>query len=65
MRIVHEAIPAPKMGQQRYKEAFLFLPMRIGNETRFLEKAAWSEVYVEGSVEGDGNFWAKDEWLNK
>ncbi len=35
----------PEVGDIRNRAGFLFMPRRIGDETRWLEYAEWSEVY--------------------
>ncbi len=42
MRWTHKT---PKCGDYRFIRGFLFLPKRIGNETRWLEFALWEEHY--------------------
>lgn len=36
--------PLPKEGDLRNRKAFLFLPMTIDKETRWLEFAEWAEI---------------------
>lgn len=35
----------PKEGDLRARRGFLFLPKTIGRETRWLERAYWTEAY--------------------
>jgi hypothetical protein len=35
----------PTQGEMRTRQGFLFLPLTINKETRWLEKAAWLETY--------------------
>lgn len=37
--------PNPQEGERRVRRAFLWWPRTIGNETRWLERAAWVEEW--------------------
>lgn len=37
----------PKLGDTRKRSGFLFFPMAINHERRWLEKATWIEKYCE------------------
>lgn len=39
--------PNPPPGTNRICKAFLWLPMKLGNETRWLETACWQETFFE------------------
>ncbi len=52
MRIYH-----PMIGETRVKTRFLFLPVRIGDQTRWLERATWEEGYI--------GVWEKKWWVSK
>jgi hypothetical protein len=41
--------PEPKRWAVRVCKGFLFLPITIGGETRWLEHAYWLEVYSNGA----------------
>lgn len=56
MRIMH-----PSAGSVRYKKKFLLLPVRIGNETRWLERAVIRQTY-RPEWNGIGYTYA---WVNK
>ena len=65
MRFIHQGPKAPpKIGDRRNQEAFLLLPKRILDETRFLENAVWEEKYLETMVEGDPPLWVPINWVN-
>lgn len=49
--------PYPEFGETRIKKGFLFLPKRVDNELRWLEKATWMERYTY-------NKWYIIRWLN-
>ncbi len=52
MRISHKSY---KAGAQRLKKRFLWLPLTLGDETRWLEKAMVLQEYVEAmGVDMDG-----------
>ncbi len=48
-------------GEKRIISKFLWLPKRILNETRWLEKTSWIEEYV---LHWDVNFWFAKSWLD-
>ena len=45
MRIIHKAFASPVVGATREIDKFIIFPKRIGNETRFLERAVYLEEY--------------------
>lgn len=57
-----ESKPKPKMGETRIKSKFLFLPKKINNQWRWLEKATWEEVF--GYKKYDFKSWSANKWLN-
>lgn len=68
MRTYHK--PEPKTGDRRHVRQFIIIPKRIGDETRWLERATWAEQYIEylrastvGTVRVRG--WVPIEWINK
>lgn len=53
----------PYEGMIIFKSRFLWLPKRIGNQSRWLEKATWAEKYIwNGKV---GKHWSPVKWINK
>ena len=65
MRFKHEnRIP----GQQRVISKFLFIPKRIGDETRWLEKATIRQTLnlMRGDAESGGRWceWIDTEWID-
>ena len=54
---------APSIGAERICCDFLWLPMKIGGITRWLEFAYWKEVYLQESPEY-GPFWIAQEWAD-
>ena len=50
-----------KIGEMRERTAFLFLPKRIGYETRWLEHATWREYHSPSNLTG----WEPLEWIDK
>jgi hypothetical protein len=56
----------PEYGDTRDREGFLFLPKRIGLETRWLEKASWEEEYYKNYTECGYRYgtWEPTRWLN-
>ena len=55
----------PNNGEKRTRKAFLFLPKKIGEETRWLEFAKWLEHYNIGVSNAGGNVvehWVIDGW---
>jgi hypothetical protein len=52
----------PQYGAVRWKHRFLWFPLTIGDETRWLEFAEWEELLLQdycGDLE-----WVKDRWLD-
>lgn len=49
----------PRIGELRVLTKFLWFPLCIGRETRWLETATWTERYDPGYF-GDG--WESVEW---
>ncbi len=56
----------PRLGEMRRRAGFLFLPKTIGRETRWLEWAAWDDIWSERLVTSlpvrDWRPWA---WVNR
>ena len=63
MRFVHVKPRVPQVGEVRRKEAFLFLPKRVVDETRFLERAIWEEKYLTLTSE-EAEVWVPIAWVN-
>jgi len=57
--------PEPHDLDTRMKRRFLLLPKTIGEETRWLEFAAWLEEYHIGCNGRNGivTYWKETEWL--
>jgi hypothetical protein len=58
----------PERGDTRVREGFLMLPKLIGNELRWLERAAWVEIYVftPGTmVNGPTCDWVELRWFGE
>lgn len=36
----------PTLGDRRHKSSFLLFPKRIGKETRWLERATWTQEWI-------------------
>ena len=53
-----------KKGDVRIKEKFLFLPCRIGNEVRWLERAKIYQEVKEGYASGPYLYWADIKFIN-
>ena len=49
----------PVIGGERVRTAFLLLPKRIGDETRWLETATWVEEWM-----GPGHWWVGRRWVD-
>lgn len=47
----------PKLGDTRIQTKFLLLPLTIGYETRWLERASWKEVYHSSGL------WLPIKWM--
>jgi hypothetical protein len=59
----------PETGDIRFQEKFLLLPKSINNETRWLEKAKYSQVYKKCYFYYNGELmssynWKDDEWIS-
>jgi len=68
MRFKHKNIVNPKLGDTRQKIKFLWFPIRISNETRWLEFTKIEYIYSNylesmdyGGIEG--RYWAPTKWL--
>jgi hypothetical protein len=71
MRWNNKECRVPQPGDDRSKSRFLLFPKRIGNETRWLERAVWTEKArivrrpMEGAPEGiPVLIWFEVEWVN-
>lgn len=53
--------PKPSHKESRTITKFLFFPMTIGSETRWLETATWFEVYWKNVGCGE---WVHGGWIN-
>lgn len=60
MRFSHHI---PIEGEERFRKRFLWLPKRIGEETRWLELGRWHEVYSERRWKGE-EFWQPLAWFD-
>lgn len=58
--------PKPSHKESRTITKFLFFPMTIGSETRWLETATWFEVYWKnvGCGEWVHGGWINNDWIN-
>ena len=66
MRWIKRAPPQPKIGEHRSVSGFLWTPKTIGDETRWLERASWTEQYVTvGSGYAYWREWRASEWNRK
>lgn len=57
----------PKDGDERVRRGFLWFPLTIESETRWLEYAEWKEFWRNGN-RGDGSWgpwWEPAHWTNK
>lgn len=54
--------PNPKLGDCREVRGFLWLPMTLNGETRWLETASWREVYGRSFF---GWEWIPRNWTEK
>lgn len=52
----------PESFTYRKRSGFLFLPKKIGMETRWLEFAKWKEYFIDSST-GQGG-WHVDSWID-
>ena len=58
----------PQSGDIRTRKGFLFFPKTIDNETRWLEKATWTqfcEVWEDVFLFGTVREWKDFAWINK
>lgn len=53
----------PDYGTIRARSKFLWLPLTIGSESRWLERATWMEKWSLGAWFGD--HWRPYEWVDK
>lgn len=53
--------PSPRSGDCRTRTQFLFLPLRINHEVRWLERATWIESFWRG-YDGEGG-WEPRAWV--
>ena len=53
----------PFRGERRFVRRFLWFPKRIGNETRWLESAAWNEEYIE--LNSGEKYWRAINWVDR
>lgn len=60
MKFIHQP-EVPKRTIKTFTK-FLFLPLRIGNETRWLEKASWVAIYLH-SRNMKRFTWVPSEWV--
>ena len=49
----------PKTGTMRERSGFLWLPIQIGGEARWLERATWVEEWM-----GPGFWWVRRRWVD-
>lgn len=54
--------PEPADGEIRTVSAFLWLPKTIGDETRFLERARWTEKYYPGMWLTTCDYYLEGNW---
>ena len=64
MRIIHTENVLPEINDLRTRESFLLFPKRIMDETRWLEKAIWTEKYLERIIEELSPTWVPIRWEN-
>ena len=62
MRIVHVDIEPPVVGTTREVSKYVIFPKRIGDETRFLERAQYQERL---ECVGGKNSWKATLWINE
>ena len=62
MRLVDKR-SRPEGGDSRTKKGFLFLPKRIGNETRWLEFATWKQ-FCYWELNGEFYKWVDYKWVD-
>ncbi len=59
MRIIRKT---PELNTERVIKKFTFLPITIGDETRFLEYVEYLEEFISNYA--NGNHWRKQKFLN-
>ena len=53
----------PSAGDLRDREGFLFFPKTINRQTRWLERASWTEKFVDSTCYTDGTaYWIPIRW---
>lgn len=59
----------PEIGDERVRSGITIIPMKIGDETRWMERVKWREeyktmytLYEIGMIPQD--MWVAKEWLN-
>jgi len=68
MRIIHTTPAPPVVGATREINKFIIFPKRIGNETRFLERAVYLEEYQYQATLDSGmtvNKWVPVSWFSE
>ncbi len=68
MRIIHTTPAPPVVGATREINKFIIFPKRIGNETRFLERAVYLEEYqiLDLDVKETGlSGWVPVSWFSE
>lgn len=66
MKINHKTT-SKTTGEIRIVTRFLLFPKRIGDQTRWLETARWSEIrklHPSTPLEGEYWYWEADQWLD-
>jgi len=64
MRYHFKPTSYPRAGEERIKTAFLFFPVCIDEEIRWLETATWKEMYFMGNMYVSGR-WERLEWVDE
>lgn len=63
MKFIHN--PKPTHKQKRVKTRFAFLPIRIDNETRWMEKCKIEQIYISvKSPRAYFSYWHNLKFLN-
>lgn len=62
MKFIHK--PTPRLDDKREIVLFLWIPLRIKNETRWLEKVTISQVYKRTRVATKLGPMLWDDWIN-
>lgn len=58
----------PEFLETRIKTRFLIFPKTIENETRWLEKATWKEMYIKGlssTGKWEELYWIKEQYIRE